>query len=157
MKFSRYLCLCIACAAFTLAFNAPPAVAFTLQEAEKETEKLLARLASKEFDGLADQMEAHELFGTANPGLWEQVVTTVSKAYTLFGEDVPVYGFKKLGQKNLGDTLLSNRYAILNGKQPLLFEFWFYKPNKEWQYLTISMVFGSNIQPVLKQWFEGAD
>ena len=62
-----------------------------------------------------------------------------------------------LGQKNLGDTLLSNRYAILNGKQPLLFEFWFYKPNKEWQYLTISMVFGSNIQPVLKQWFEGAD
>lgn len=157
MIFTRYFCVFVACVAFALAFHAPPAAALTLQEAEKETEKILERLASKKFDGLADQLEAHELFGAANPGLWEQVVTTVSKAYTLFGEDVPVYGFIKLGQKNLGDTLISNRYAILNGQQPLLFEFWFYKPNKEWQYLTISMVFGTNIQPVLKQWFEGAD
>lgn len=157
MIFCKYLRLCVVIAALTLPFLASPATAFTLQEVEKETEKLLAKLADKKFDGLADELEAHEIFGAANPGLWQQAVTTVSKAYTVIGEDEPIYGFRKLGQKNLGDTLVANRYAILTSKAPLLFEFWLYRPDKDWQLLNINMVFGTNAQPVLLRWFEGVN
>jgi len=154
---TKFLCLCAVIAALAVPIHTSPATAFTLPEVDKETEKLLSRLADKKFDGLADELEKHELFGAANPGLWQQVVTTVSKAYAVIGEDEPIYGFKKLGQKNIGDTLVSNRYAILNSKLPLLFEFWLYKPERDWQLLNVSFVFGTNSQPVLLRWFEGAN
>lgn len=157
MKLSKFLCLCVVIAALAVPMHTSPAAAYTLQEAEKETEKLLSRLANKQFDGLANEMERHELFGTVNPGLWQQVVTTVSKAYVMVGENEPIYGFAKLGQKKIGDRLVSNRYAILNSKLPILFEFWLYKPGKDWQFLNVNMVFGTDSKPVLQKWFDGAD
>lgn len=157
MYSNRLTILVAGLAIFALALSSLPAEALSLEDAEQKTEKLLARIASKNFDGLAEQMQKDDFFGTINPGLWDQLVTGVKQAYTLSGAGTQIHRFEKIDQKNLGSTLISNRYAILIGTQPMLFDVWLYKPNKDWQFLNMNFVFGTNAVELLKIWFTGSE
>ena len=157
MNLVKYVCVFVAIVAFASAFHALPVAALTLQEAEKETEKLLARLADKKLDGLAEKMESDEFFGQVAGGYWGRLFTALKQEYLLLGSDVPVYGFEKIGQKKMGSVLISNRYAVLVGTQPLLLDIWLYKPDKDWRFLNLTIATDRDAVQLLKAWFASAN
>ena len=157
MTVTKEFLLLLGIAVFVLVSQPFPAAAISLEEAEVKTEHLLDRIAKKQLDGLADQMQNDAFFAGVAPGLWGQLISGISQVFNVVGNNAPVFGFEKLGQKRLGTSLVSNRYAILIDPQPLLFDVWLYKPHDDWQFLNINFVFGTNAEEVLKVWFESAE
>ena len=140
-----------------VALSAPPATAVSLDAAERATEKFLARIADNKLDDLANYLGEDELFGKHPAGAWQQSVDGIKTVFKLVDIGESKLVFEKTGQKNLGGSLVSMRYVVLFPDQPLLFDFWLYKSNKEWQFLNVNFTFGTNSKPQLERWFDDVD
>lgn len=137
--------------------QAPTALALSLKEAERATEKFLQRVVDRDLEDLTIYLSKDPLFGKHPAGAWQQSVEGIKAVFRLVDVEGSDLRFEKIDQKILGNSHISNRYIVMFPDQPLLFDFMLYKSESEWSFLNVDFQVGTNSLPVLKRWFDGTD
>lgn len=87
--------------------------------------------------------EAFDFLYSSNPAALEQSSEQISAIKTQLKEQIsaligPFYGAELIEKKELGNYLAVYRYLVLFEKQPITFNFVFYRPANDWKFYEFS-------------------